>query len=65
MCLSETYSRLWVGKNLSDMFPIGNGSKQGDDLLPLLIKFALVYAIRMVSNPGWFEIKWYTYTFGL
>jgi len=25
MCLTETYSRVWVGKNLSDMFPISNG----------------------------------------
>ena len=27
MCLTETYSRVRVGKNLSDMFPIGNGLK--------------------------------------
>ena len=30
MCLSESYSRVRVGKNLSDMFPIRNGLKQGD-----------------------------------
>ena len=24
MCLTETYNRVWVGKNLSDMFPIKN-----------------------------------------
>ena len=36
MCLSETYSRVWVGKDLSDMFPIRNGLKQGDVLSPLL-----------------------------
>ena len=28
MCLAETYSRVRVGKNLSDMFPIRNGLKQ-------------------------------------
>ena len=28
MCLNETYSRVRVGKDLSDMFPIGNGLKQ-------------------------------------
>jgi hypothetical protein len=28
MCLNETYSRVRVGKNLSDMFPIKNGLKQ-------------------------------------
>ena len=30
MCLTETYSRVRVGKNLSEMFPIRNGLKQGD-----------------------------------
>jgi len=30
MCLGETYSRVWVGKHLYDMFPIRNGLKQGD-----------------------------------
>jgi hypothetical protein len=32
MCLTETYSRVLVGKNLSEMFPIRNGLKQGDAL---------------------------------
>jgi len=41
MCLTETYSKVWVGKNLSDMFPIRNGLKQGDALLPLFFTFAL------------------------
>ena len=48
MCLTETYSRVRVGKNLSDMFPIRNGVKQGDALSPLLFKFALEYAIKRV-----------------
>ena len=43
------YSRVWVGKNLSDMFPIRNGLKQGDALSPLLFDFALEYAIRRVQ----------------
>jgi hypothetical protein len=30
MCLSETYSRVRIGKNLSDKFTIENGLKQGD-----------------------------------
>jgi len=30
MCLNETYSRVQVGKHLSDMFPFKNGLKQGD-----------------------------------
>jgi hypothetical protein len=33
---------------LSDKFPIQNGLKQGDALLPLLFNFALEYAIRKV-----------------
>jgi len=49
MCLSETYGRVWVGKHLSDMFPIMNGLKQADALSPLLFSFALEYAIRRVQ----------------
>jgi hypothetical protein len=30
MSLAEMYSRFWVGKNLSDMFLISNGLKQGE-----------------------------------
>jgi len=41
MCLNETYSRVWVGKYMSDMFAIWNGLKQGDALSPLLFNFAL------------------------
>jgi len=48
MCLPAKYSRAWEGKNLSDMFPIRNGWKQGDALSPLLFNFALEYAIRKV-----------------
>jgi hypothetical protein len=49
MCLTETYSTVRVGKNLSDRFPIRNGLKQGDVLSPLCFKFALEYAIRRVQ----------------
>jgi hypothetical protein len=35
---------------LSDNFPIQNGLKQGDALLPLLFNFALRYAIRKVQE---------------
>jgi len=36
MCLNQTYSRVWVGRHLSDMFPIQSGVKQGDSLSLLL-----------------------------
>jgi hypothetical protein len=49
MCLNETYSRVRVGKHLSDMFPIKNGLKQGDALSLLLFNFALEYAIKKVQ----------------
>jgi len=49
LSLGETYSRVRVGKNLSDMFPIRNGLKQGVALSPLLFNFALEYAIRQVQ----------------
>jgi len=45
----ETYSRVRVGKNLSYSFPIRNGLKQGDALLPLLFNFALECAIKRVQ----------------
>ena len=48
MCSTETYSRVRVGKNLSDRFPIRNDLKQGNALSPLLFNFVLEYAIRRV-----------------
>jgi len=49
MCLTETYSRVRVGKNFSDVFPVRNGIKQRDALSPLLSNFALDYAISWVQ----------------
>jgi hypothetical protein len=46
MCLNETYSKVRIGKHLSDNYPIPNGLKQGYALSPLLFNFALEYAIR-------------------
>jgi hypothetical protein len=48
MYLNETFSRVQVGMHLSDMFPIGNGLKQGVVLSTLLFNFALEYAIWRV-----------------
>jgi hypothetical protein len=58
MCLSETYSRVPIGKHLSDTFPVKNSLKQGDALTPLLFNFALEHAVRRVlANHEHFEFK--------
>ena len=49
MSLTETYSRVRVGRNVSGSFPIRNGLKQGDALSPMFFNFALEYAIRRVQ----------------
>ena len=50
MYLNETYSRVRVGKHLSDMFPIRNDLKiKVDALSPFLFKFTLGYVIRRVQ----------------
>jgi len=49
ICMSEKYSRVRVGKNVPDMFPIRNVLKQGDALSPFLFNFALEYTIRRVQ----------------
>ena len=45
--------------NLSDRFPIQNGPKQGDGLLPQVFKFPSHYAIRKLRKPkrGWEGIE--------
>jgi hypothetical protein len=39
--LSETYNTEYIGKYQPGKFPIQNGLKQEDVLLPLLLNFAL------------------------
>jgi hypothetical protein len=55
MCLNETCSKVRVGRNLSDIFPIQNGLKQGDALSQLLFIFPLEYAITQVQDSNWME----------
>jgi hypothetical protein len=50
MCLNQTYSKIRIGKHLSDSFPVQNDLKQGDSLSPLLFNLALEYAIRKVQE---------------
>jgi hypothetical protein len=39
--INETYSRVQVGKFLSDMFPVNSGLKQADGSSLLFLNFAL------------------------
>jgi len=58
MCLNEAYSRVHVGKYLSDMFTTKNGLKQGDILSLLFFNFALDYAIKRVQvNQDCLKLK--------
>jgi len=57
ICLNETYSRVRVGKHLSDMFLIRNGLKQGDALSPLFFSFASDYAKRFQVNYNGFKLN--------
>jgi hypothetical protein len=46
MCLNENYSKFHTCKHLPHAFPIENGIKQRDALLPLLFNFASEYATQ-------------------
>jgi hypothetical protein len=50
MCLNDAYSKVHIGKHLSESFPILNGPKQGDALSPLLFNVILEYAIIKVQE---------------
>jgi hypothetical protein len=50
MYLNETYSKILIGKELPDGFPMQNGLEQGGALSKLLSNFALEYAIRKVQK---------------
>jgi hypothetical protein len=50
MCLTETYSKVSIGRYLTDVFSVHDGLKQGDAFSLLLINFALEYIIRKVQE---------------
>jgi hypothetical protein len=49
VCLNEAYSKVGIGKYLTDMFTVKNGLIDGDALSPLPLSFASEYAIRLVQ----------------
>jgi hypothetical protein len=53
VCLTDTYSGVQVGKNLSDMFLIRNGLKQGDALSPNAVQLGFRICLSEGSGkPG-------------
>jgi hypothetical protein len=50
VCLNKAYSKVHIGKHLSESFPTQNDLKQGDALSPLLFNFILEFAIRKVQE---------------
>jgi hypothetical protein len=50
MCLNETYSKVRIGKHLSENFLFQKGLTQGVALTPLLFNIASEYAIRKVQE---------------
>jgi hypothetical protein len=45
-----TYSKVRIGKHLSESFPIQNGLIKGDALSPLLFNFVLEYTFRKAQD---------------
>jgi hypothetical protein len=53
MCLNGTYNNVLIIKHSSDAFPIHNGLKLGNALLPFVSNFALKYTIRKIKKIKW------------
>jgi hypothetical protein len=56
MCLNETFSKVHIGKHLSDSFAIRNGLKQGNALSPLLFNFRICH-YEGARKPGGTELN--------
>jgi hypothetical protein len=46
----ENYTKVWVGKYLSDMFTVRSCLKQGDRLSPSILNPALEYVIMNIQE---------------
>jgi hypothetical protein len=47
--LNEIYDRVWVGKHISDTFPIMNGLKKGRYFINIAFQICIRYAFRRVE----------------
>jgi len=66
MCLNETYSRVWVGKQLSDMLPAKSGLKKRRYYITIACQICCNACHEEDSGKtGGLVIKWYTSTLGL
>jgi len=50
MCLNENFTKICIGKHLSDVFSVQHGLKQGGIWLLLILNFPLEYSIRKVQE---------------
>jgi hypothetical protein len=50
ICRNEAYSKVHIGKYLSDIFHIENDLQKGEAIPPLLFNFGLEYAVRNVKE---------------
>jgi hypothetical protein len=49
MCMAGSQGGVRLGNELSELFPIHSGLRQGDALSPLIFNLALEYAIQKVG----------------
>ena len=65
MCLNETCSKVWAGKQLTDMFPFSKVLIQEDARLTLVFIFALDTPLVALRCTRMFETVTYTSDNGL
>jgi hypothetical protein len=65
MCLNETYSKVRIGKHLSDNFSIQNGVKKRCFIATVFLFCFRLCQEEGIVKPGETEIKWNTSAAGL